>query len=223
MRYNSFIFDFDGVIADTESVWFECLLAFVQRHRLAIPQSVMEDYIGDGDTKMMGLLADALGSREELDRLYFELRDDFRERTKDLPTRAGLLDYFDFADRNQIKIVCASNSDRKYIDFWLTKLGIINRFYAVITREYVGKDRIKPCPDLYLHALTVLDVQATDCIAFEDTPIGLQAAEAADILAIAVPNRATQAKTNRLPNYQLHMDEKTPEEFNKEISLLKSR
>ena len=147
---SAFIFDFDGVIADTETVWLETIWDFSKRNGLDIPFETLEDYVGDGDTGMMELLAARLGSKQMRDSLYSELKEAFRRRTEGLGPRDGVLSYLDFAKRNGIKLACASNSARSYIELWLTKLGLSERFEVTVTRSEVGTANLKPRPGIYI-------------------------------------------------------------------------
>jgi putative hydrolase of the HAD superfamily len=216
---SAFIFDFDGVIADTESVWVESLWAFSERYRLGIPFEALLDHVGDGDTGMMDLLARRLGSKCRLDSLYHELREDFMHRTEQLGARDGVLSYLDFAARNGIKLACASNSERPYIDRWLAKLGLAERFAVTVTRSEAGDEGVKPRPDIYIMALRMLSLRPDDALAFEDSLTGVKAAETAGIRCVLVPNRVTENKTSTLPNHRLSMAEKPPEQLLSDLGI----
>jgi putative hydrolase of the HAD superfamily len=216
---SAFIFDFDGVIADTESAWVETLWEFAERYGLDIPFETLERYVGDGDSGMMDMLANRLGSRQKLDSLYSELTEDFARRTENLGVRDGVLSYMDFAARNGIKLACASNSGRPYIDLWLSKLGLAEKFAVTVTRSDVGTEGMKPRPDIYIMALRMLSLHPEDVLAFEDSYTGIKAAEAAGIRCILVPNRVTENKTSSLPNYRLSMARITPEQLFSDLRL----
>lgn len=205
----AFIFDFDGVIADTESLWFETLWDFARRENLGLSLLEMRSHIGDGDTQMMEMLAKALGGRDVLERHYPNLRKNFAQKTETLGPRQGLTDYFDYADAHGIKLACASSSHRPYIEEWLDKLGLSHRFACVVTRSDVASGKPKPAPDIYLQALAKLAVSAGESVAFEDSAMGCAAAEAVGIPCVLVPNQATETTTQNHPNIRLDMA-KTP-------------
>jgi beta-phosphoglucomutase-like phosphatase (HAD superfamily) len=71
----------------------------------------------------------------------------------------------------------------------LDRLALLDLFAVVVTREDAG--RTKPAPDLYLTALSRLDVPASDALAVEDSANGVAAARAAGIRCIAFPNSVT--------------------------------
>ena len=210
---SAFIFDFDGVIADTETVWLETIWDFSKRNGLGIPFETLEDYVGDGDTGMLELLAARLGPKQMRDSLYSELKEDFRRRTEGLGPRDGVLSYLDFATRNGIRLACASNSARPYIELWLARLDLAERFEITVTRSEVGTANMKPRPGIYKKALQLMSLNPKDVLAFEDSATGVKAAEAAGIRCILVPNRVTENKTSMLSNYRLNMANTAPEVF----------
>ncbi len=211
-----FIFDFDGVIADTESIWFDLLVDFAKSENLDTDEKEMATFVGDGDTSVMDHLANKLGGRCKLDEKLPSIRERFREKTQNLSTRDGLLDYLDFAQKNCIKLAVASSSARHYIDYWLSRLGIDNQFDVVVTKD--DATRIKPSPDIYLAVLERLNLPKGEVVAFEDSAIGCKAAEAAGILCVLVPNRASGVSTAKLPNTKLDMAATPPHELFKAIN-----
>lgn len=220
MLPEAFLFDFDGVIADTESVWFSCIVSFAERHALPVSRAALEEYIGDGDTGMMRLLAAALGSEEKLRELYPEMQTEFRQRTESLGMKAGVADYLNFACERGIALACTSSSRRNYILHWLDKLGIRERFSVVVTRDDLADDaRVKPAPDLYLLTLRRLGSEASRCIAFEDSIPGLRAAAAAGVPCARIPSPVTDALPAGPAVWTLDMGHTPPETFFREYQV----
>jgi beta-phosphoglucomutase-like phosphatase (HAD superfamily) len=77
------------------------------------------------------------------------------------------------------------------VDAHLARLGLADRFDAVICGDDVPPGRTKPHSDLFLKALDALGVKADEAIVFEDSPNGVTAARAAGILVVSVPNPIT--------------------------------
>ena len=84
----------------------------------------------------------------------------------------------------------ASSSSTGWVEHWLDRLGIRDRFEQVHGRDRVG--RLKPAPDLFLRAAESLDVTPAACLASEDSPNGVLAARAAGMRCVAVPNSVTR-------------------------------
>jgi HAD superfamily hydrolase (TIGR01509 family) len=81
----------------------------------------------------------------------------------------------------------ASSSNGPIIEFVLDRMGVRDRFAAVVSSEEVTNG--KPAPDVYLAAARELAVDTKDCAAIEDSTNGIKAAVAAGMRTIAVPNR----------------------------------
>lgn len=88
-----------------------------------------------------------------------------------------------------IRTAVASSSNRDWIDRHLTRLGLLSSFEIIRTRDDVAQ--IKPEPDLFLAALAGLGVGADEAIVLEDSPNGILAARRAGVFAVAVPGPLT--------------------------------
>lgn len=184
----AFFFDFDGVIADTETPWVQTVTDFCRRYAVPVNRRELLACLGDGDVRMLGYLAGRCGMTEE--EILWILRRDFVRRTDGLALRPGVARYIDFARRQGCKLALVSNSTRAYIDRWLGRLSLEGVFDCIVTRD-CGKP-MKPSPDLYREALARLGLRAEEVIAIEDSAIGLAAARAAGLWEVAFPNDATR-------------------------------
>lgn len=109
---------------------------------------------------------------------------------KDQPLLPGITSCISSAKARGLKLAIASSSTQKWVTGNLEKFGLLDRFDAVCTRDYV--DAVKPDPALYLLALEKLAVTADEAIAFEDSPAGILAAKRAGIFCVAIPNPLTK-------------------------------
>jgi HAD superfamily hydrolase (TIGR01509 family) len=183
------IFDFDGLLVDTES---SALLAWREQfavHDLVFPLEVWHSYIGSQGSQEAMLAAVRAGGIDFEDA---ELRAEWRERHNRIvssePLRPGVEAFLDDAAAAGAKFAVASSATRDWLDQQLGRLGIRDRFEVVCARD---NGRVKPAPDIYLAALTALGVEVSDAIAFEDSPNGITAAKAAGLYCVAVPNAVT--------------------------------
>lgn len=184
MQIEAIFFDFDGVIADTETVWFDGICKFCRERSVPVSQRELMDYLGDGDVMMMRLVSQRSGLGEE--EIVRDLHEAFVRATESLELRPGISEYLEYVRAAGLKCALVSNSDSDYIEKWLVQLGIKNRFDCVVTRD-CGL-AIKPAPDLYRAALSQLELRAERVLAIEDSVIGLRAALAAGLHTIAYPN-----------------------------------
>ena len=112
-----------------------------------------------------------------------------RELLNDAPVLPGVVDYLDAADRRGMKLAVASSSSRDWVEGHLTRLGLIQRFEAICTKDDVP--RVKPDPALYLLAAERLGVSVQRALVLEDSRNGLLAAKAAGVRCVVVPNAVT--------------------------------
>lgn len=188
MRIDALFFDFDGVIADTETIWLDCIYGFCVDRNVPVSRRELLDCLGDGDVRMMRLVSDRSGMAEK--EIAAALHESFVEKTRDLGMRPGISRYLEFARKQGLKRALVSNSNDAYISNWLKRLGIEAEFDFVITRD--SGLPIKPAPDMYSRAAQALQVQPERAIAIEDSVIGLTSALGAGLYAAAYPNACSE-------------------------------
>lgn len=191
MALRAVIFDFDGIILDTERVEFETLNVLYRERGVALtwedwsicigtagafdPYAHLEKLSGDPvDRDAMRGRRSALGA-ERLARL--DLMPGVRERLAE----AKALD---------LRLAIASSSEAAWVEGHLAARGLRRWFDAVAVRNAILP--AKPKPDLYLAALAALGAGAGEAVAFEDSMNGIAAAKAAGIFTVAVPNEMTR-------------------------------
>jgi HAD superfamily hydrolase (TIGR01509 family) len=190
------IFDFDGLILDTETpefdVWREIYGEFGQDLQLELwAQTVGGNAASDFDSlqHLQSLLGRDLTSLE-LESRAFERK---LTRIHTQPPLPGVVDMLNAAQRMGLRLAVASSSRHRWVDGHLTRLGLDHFFEAVRCADDVA--RTKPEPDLYLAALDALKVSPHEAIAFEDSPNGVCAARRAGLFVVAIPNPVTAPLT----------------------------
>ena len=196
---NSFIrallFDFDGLILDTETPEVDVWKRIYAEYGFPYPVDLWAQNIGRWPHDSGFEPAQHLHrlTQHALDEAALQAR--HRQESDVLiqrqPMAAGVEEYLTAARRLGMKLGIVSSSSRWWVEGHLARLGLVSRFDCIITSDAVGLHRTKPNPDLYLKALETLGVRPQQAIAFEDSPHGLQAARAAGIFAVAVPNPST--------------------------------
>jgi len=184
------IFDFDGLILETEGPVFQSWLELFQSYDFSLTISDWAIFIGTTDVDPFDLLEQRLGRR--LDRSEIERPRAQREAEiiAHQPIQPGVLDYLQSAQRLGLKIGLASSSPCSWVTGHLTRLGLLGYFDCLLARDDV--QRGKPDPELYLTVLKSLNVTADQAIALEDSPNGILAARGAGIFCVAVPNDMTR-------------------------------
>ena len=185
------IFDFDGLIVDTEVPIFRAWQRIYRVHGQELPLERWLTIIGtaSGPFDPVIDLAKKTGSKldeaelKALEVLYYQ------EATALQQLLPGVIDYLVAARQLGLKTAVASSSTRKWVMDHLNRFGIGGHFDAIVCREDVK--RTKPDPDLYLTTLERLGARPDEAIAFEDSSNGIHAAKAAGLYCVVVPNLLT--------------------------------
>jgi putative hydrolase of the HAD superfamily len=192
MSLRGLLFDFDGLVIDTETPELLAWREVWADHCHAFPMDRF--YSGLGQVGGFDAAA-ALGELVEgLDREAVTRRHDERKLTlielEEL--RPGILDYLGEAKKRGLATAIVSSSSRRWIDTHLVRLGRTEDFDVIVTADH-DPDRGKPAPTLYLEALDLLGLAPSEAVAFEDSPNGVRAAKAAGIFCVAIPNSVTDS------------------------------
>lgn len=192
MTIKGIIFDFDGLIIDTETpdvtVWKE----FYQPYRLEFPMEEYSKQIGQvfDDTFPIEYLIRTLGLRLDGAALYEQFKALRLSLIEEQPLRAGVLDYLQQAKARGLAIGLASSSKASWVNHHIARENIQHYFQCIRTLEDVSHP--KPDPELYVRTLECLGLQPHEAIAFEDSFNGIRAAKSAGMNAVAVPNPVTK-------------------------------
>jgi len=185
------VFDFDGLILETETPAYETWSEIYREHGHELPRERWVENIGASTWPFDALEHLASLVTTPFDRAAVKARREGRktEILAALETMAGVRDYLRDARRLGLKVGVASSASEAYVCGHLERLAVREEIDAVVCREQVARG--KPFPDLYLRAVEDLGVAAGEAVAFEDSPNGIAAAKAAGMRCVAVPNAIT--------------------------------
>lgn len=191
---SALIFDFDGLIVDTEWPDFQSWQEICQEQGVELTMETWIPCIGTNsslskfepytylETHATGVL-----NREDIETRR-------RQRHKVLieaqPILPGVEALIQLARQEGLKLAVASSSPKAWVTTHLGRLGLLDRFDALVCGDEVTY--VKPYPDIYLRALEKLGVQANQAIALEDSLNGMLAAQRAGIFCVVVTNPLTQ-------------------------------
>jgi HAD superfamily hydrolase (TIGR01509 family) len=192
MRLRAFLFDFDGLILDTELASRAGWELLYREHGHELPADLWATVVGTyGAWDPMAHLEELVG--EPLERKTLNERRHAHEialiEAEEL--RPGIAEYLAAARRHGLKRAIVSSSSRRWVEMHLERLEEAAGWDAICTAEGDAA-RAKPAPTLYLEALAALDVAADEAVAFEDSPNGVRAAKAAGVFCVAIPNEVTR-------------------------------
>ncbi len=196
------LFDFDGLILETEGPVYTSWLEIYRRYGAEIPYSRWVEFIGTADP--YDLFDDLQKQcKQVLDRKQLQVERFQRElelilQMEPLP---GVMKYLKDARRLGLQCGIASSSSYEWVSSHLERLGLTSYFKAVRTSDDVL--RTKPDPALYLSLMEALQIRAEEGLAFEDSPNGVLAAKRAGLYCIAVPNEMTSRLSFELADLRL--------------------
>jgi HAD superfamily hydrolase (TIGR01509 family) len=184
----AWIFDYDGLIVDSERVEADYVIEALADWGVSVTYADFGHLFGsvDSDHIWDGLVRGWCG------RSAAELEDVIHQRLRDhqvkehLPLLPGVRELLDDAEGRGIPVAMATGNTYEAIERRLGRHGVFDRFDAVVTRRDV--ERGKPHPDIFLEAARRLDVAPRDCVVFEDSVPGCEGALAAGMRVIACPS-----------------------------------
>ena len=185
------VFDFDGLIVDTEMSSYQTWQEIYAEHDCQLPFSTWAICIG-GSPQLFDpceYLEQQIGRPVLREEIRLRRRQRHIRMVEAQPVLPGVEDYIHSAKRLGLKIGVASSSRHEWVDTHLTRLGLIDYFDSIKCFDDVK--RTKPNPELYLAVLDALGVHGQQAIALEDSPNGVIAAQQAGIFCVAVPNPVT--------------------------------
>ncbi|GAE31836.1 HAD family hydrolase [Halalkalibacter hemicellulosilyticus] len=184
------IFDFDGLVFDTETYDLEAFQELYKKYKVDFP---LEEWMNSiGSSLKFDPYEHLLVSCPEISRddIRLERSNLYQELLEGKSPREGVEDYLKRAKQLGIKIALASSSTRSWIDYHMNKLGIISYFDYICTSDDVEK--VKPEPDLYKKILRYFEISPKEAVVFEDSPNGSLASIRAEIPCVIVPNETTK-------------------------------
>jgi HAD superfamily hydrolase (TIGR01509 family) len=188
----AFLFDFDGLVLDTETPSLAGWQRLYREHGHELPLDRWAQVVGThGAWDPMAHLEDLVGTPLERQALNERRYAHELSLIEAEGLRPGISDYFAAARRHRLKRAIVSSATRTWVDMHLRRLEEAVGWDAILTADR-DPSRAKPAPALYVEALEQLELDADEAIAFEDSPNGIRAARAAGVFVVAVPNAVTR-------------------------------
>lgn len=194
MAFRALLFDFDGLILDTETPWVEVWKTIYAEHGHEYPMELWMQIIGgwgDTDFDPVVTLQGLCPAKLDLDALQSRHLEQSNTIILNSPVMAGVRETLADAKRLGLRCAITSSSERAWVEPHLGRLGLLDYFEKIITGDDVQKGRTKPHPDIYLKALSALEMDADQVLVFEDSPNGIKAARGAGLRVVGIPNPIT--------------------------------
>jgi HAD superfamily hydrolase (TIGR01509 family) len=182
------LWDMDGTLVDSEKLWTVSLHDTARRLGGELSQAVRDAMVGSNMVRTLVLLFDDLGLPHDVDRMA-EAERYLSERTAELfaaglPWRPGAQEALRLVDAACWPTGLVTNTGRALTESALDSIGRAHFAVSVCGDEV---PRGKPDPDPYLRAAELLGVAPEECLAVEDSPNGVVAAQRAGMAVLVVP------------------------------------
>ena len=191
--YKGILFDMDGVLVDSEPLFHKAVNVMVERcgaapiteeenNRYLLGATVEETWIRVKD------LRDIPQTPAQLLAGYNEVVKDVLR--SDLTARPGVRALIAEAQRRGLPIAVASSSLREWVNLKLEVIGLTDAFPVALGGNDI--EHGKPAPDIYIKAARLIGLEASQCVAIEDSPIGLAAAAASGAYTVCTLTDSTR-------------------------------
>jgi HAD superfamily hydrolase (TIGR01509 family) len=191
-KIKAIIFDFDGVILDTEISMFLAWQEIFHAYGLSLSMQEWAGFLGHSADPVEPYVILENHLKKPIDRETLRSKRIQRESEllRSQEAMPGVESLIHEAKSLRVRLAVASSSDRNWVTKYLTSLKLIHFFDVLKCAEDVRYT--KPEPDLYIAALEALGIRPDEAIALEDSINGVKAAKAAGIFCVAIPNQITK-------------------------------
>lgn len=181
--YAALVFDCDGTLVDTMPAHFVAWQATANKYGLTFPEDRFYEWGGVPAPKIVRTLAAEAGVALDADAVADEKEKRYADSLDSLQPVHAIVDIAE-QHRGKMPMAVATGAHRWVATHSLTAVGIIDWFDLIVTFEDVAHP--KPAPDTYLEAAKRLGIDPHECLAFEDTDLGMQSARDAGMDVIDV-------------------------------------
>jgi HAD superfamily hydrolase (TIGR01509 family) len=190
-RLGAIVFDFDGLIVDTEGPGFVSWREVYERFGASLgldDWSHATGYVGGFDPAVH--LEGLLGRRLDWSDIAPKREARNWALTLQAETLPGIETLLRSARERGLPVGVASNSGNGWVEGGLKRLGLRAYVDVVVTRDMVQNP--KPAPDVYLKTVQTLGIEPDRAVALEDSEPGCRAAKLAGLKAVAIPNEFSE-------------------------------
>ncbi|WP_273692350.1 HAD family hydrolase [Ketogulonicigenium vulgare] len=177
------ILDMDGLLLDTERLQMEVGPAVLANLGHDLPKDYFKSLVGVARLQAARMIEDRVGvpiDATALDTAWDLAMD--KKMAEGVPLRPGVHDFLDALDRFDIPRAVATNSMTARAEWKLDHAGLLDRLGAVVGVDQVAHG--KPAPDVYLEAARRLNLHPSQCVALDDSDLGVQSAMAAGMMMV---------------------------------------
>ena len=182
-RFMACIFDFDGVVIDSEPVHALAKRQILDRHSIGYPATIFDDFKGRTDVDFFDHVK-GFAAELDADVLLAEKRDRYLDLFSRVELMPGFEDFFRLASGRVDRLGIATSATRRDVDLVIARHGFLRSVDVVVTSD--DTKRSKPDPEPYLLTIERLGVAASATLVIEDSPNGIRSAAEAGTYVVAL-------------------------------------
>ena len=182
------VFDMDGLMFDTERLAVEGWVFAGKQMGLDIAEDIVIRTLGLNIEDTKRILSSCLGEAFDFSAAR-KIRVDYVTSYIDdngIPIKAGLMELLEYLYSNHFKVTIATSTERERAQYYISKAGISKYFDKIVCGDMIKRG--KPEPDIYLRASEAIGVDAYECLALEDSPLGILSAYRAGMRPVMIPD-----------------------------------
>ena len=184
-KIKAIIFDMDGVIFDTETVYLKVWSDVFEKYGYKMTKEIYASVLGTGRENVKKVFLNCFGDNLPIDDMYIEKDENLAtEIEKGVPLKLGVYEILEYLKENNFKIALATSAISERAFKQLNQANIEGFFDVIVCRDDVIKT--KPNPEIFLKAANKLGVSPEECVVIEDSSAGIEAAVNAGMVPIHV-------------------------------------
>ena len=182
------IFDMDGLMFDTERLVIKAWDFAGKQMGCSITKDIVIKTLGLNTENTRRVFIEHLGNNFDF-YVFRKIRVDYMTDYIDkngIPIKTGLIELLDFLKSNHYKMTVATSTEKEKTEYYFKKANISYYFDDIVCGDMI--ERGKPEPDIYLKASKIIGVAPNECLALEDSPIGILSAYRAGMRPVMIPD-----------------------------------
>jgi HAD superfamily hydrolase (TIGR01509 family) len=182
------IFDMDGLMFDTERLVIKAWDFAGKQMGYSITKDIVIKTLGLNTENTRRVFIEHLGNNFDfyvIRKIRVDYMTDYIDKNG-IPIKTGLIELLDFLKSNHYKMTVATSTEKEKTEYYFKKANISYYFDDIVCGDMI--ERGKPEPDIYLKASKIIGVAPNECLALEDSPIGILSAYRAGMKPVMIPD-----------------------------------
>jgi HAD superfamily hydrolase (TIGR01509 family) len=183
------IFDMDGVLIDSEPIYYKLCSDFLRKSKAAMTKEEYYSYVGKPAAEFWNEMKKKYNLKENVEELININRKSYMNylssNDKEKPVE-GVCEFIKELYDNNIRLALASSSSRDCIDMVLDKFKLKEYFHVIVSGDDVKEG--KSTPYIFLYTAEKINVKPSECIVIEDSHNGVKSSKAAGMICLAFKN-----------------------------------